>query len=95
MHNINAFQKIAKLSLLENELAQVSDCAEMLINSFNELDKIDTGGILALVTVLDVVNVLREDTATDSNLKAISRDELLSSAPEQYDGFFQVPKTLE
>jgi Asp-tRNA(Asn)/Glu-tRNA(Gln) amidotransferase C subunit len=27
-------------------------------------------------------------------VKAITRDELLSDAPEQYDGYFQIPRTV-
>jgi Asp-tRNA(Asn)/Glu-tRNA(Gln) amidotransferase C subunit len=34
---------------------------------------------------------MREDIA----VKTISRDELLESAPEQYGGYFQVPRTVE
>ena len=44
-----------------------------------------------LVSVLDIKNVLREDIEA----KTISRDEILENAPEQYDGYFQVPGTLE
>jgi aspartyl/glutamyl-tRNA(Asn/Gln) amidotransferase C subunit len=40
--------------------------------------------------VLNLQNVLREDAAK----KLLSREELLSNAPEQYDGYFQVPGTL-
>jgi hypothetical protein len=44
-----------------------------------------------LVTVLNVQNDFREDIA----VKFMPREELLSNAPEQYDGYFQVPRTIE
>jgi len=40
---------------------------------------------------LDSSNVMREDVAS----KLISRDELLKNAPEQHDGYFQVPAAIE
>jgi aspartyl/glutamyl-tRNA(Asn/Gln) amidotransferase C subunit len=43
------------------------------------------------VTVLDLQNVLREDIPS----KTVTRDELMKNAPAEYDGYFQVPKTLE
>ena len=52
---------------------------------------IDTAGAEPLVTVLNVQNILREDVVK----KIVTRDELLSGAPEEYGGYFQVPKTLE
>jgi len=44
-----------------------------------------------LVNALDIDCSLREDVS----MKVVTRDELLSNAPEAYDGFFQVPKALE
>ena len=58
---------------------------------FNKLDAVDVTGIEPLVSVLDITNVMREDIV----VKEISRDELLENAPEQYGGYFQVPRTVE
>ena len=91
MFDIKNYESMAKLSLQEAERAFISDCANMLIKSFDELKKIDTSNIEPLITVLNINNVLREDIAA----KYMSREELLSGAPEQYDGYFQVPKTLD
>ena len=88
--NIKDYEAMVKLELNEEERAWVSARAEMLAASFAALDEIDTSGTEPLVTVLDIVNVLREDVAA----KLLTREKLLANAPEQYDGFFQVPKTL-
>lgn len=95
MLDISDYEKMAKLSLPEDERAWVSNCADILTNSFEELEKVDTKTVEPLVTVLDIRNVMREDIATDATTKLVSREELLSNAPEQYDGYFQVPKTLD
>jgi len=91
MKNIRDYEAMAKLDLPEAERAWVSDRADMLIDSFGQLAGIDASGLDPLITVLDIKNVLREDV----NVKAFTREELLSNAPEKYDGYFQVPKTID
>ena len=90
MKNIKDYEAMAKLDLPDVERQQISDCADMLINSFGALSGIDTGNTEPMYTVLDIQNVLREDVC----VKMLSREELLANAPMQHDGFFQVPKTI-
>ena len=90
MENIKNYEAMAKLDLPDAERQQLSNVADMLIDSFGALASIDTDGVEPLVTVLDVQNVLREDIST----KMLSREELLANAPMQHEGYFQVPKTL-
>jgi aspartyl-tRNA(Asn)/glutamyl-tRNA(Gln) amidotransferase subunit C len=91
MADIKGYEKTAKLNFTEAELGPALGIVEMLIKSFDELEKTDTDSTEPLVTVLDVKNILREDTVA----KHITREELLSNAPEQYDGYFQVPKAVD
>ena len=90
MENIKDYEAMAKLDLPDDERRQVSELADMLTDGFSAFAGVDTDGIEPMYTVLDVKNVLREDVS----VKMISREELLSNAPAQYDGYFQVPKTL-
>jgi aspartyl-tRNA(Asn)/glutamyl-tRNA(Gln) amidotransferase subunit C len=85
------YEAMVKLNLPEDERQWVTERAEKLLDSFSVLENIDTEGVEPLVTVLDTQNALRGDVA----VKAITREELLSNAPEQYDGYFQVPRTLD
>ena len=87
---IRKFEAMMKLDLLDDERRKISAAADMLADSFNALEKVDTDNTEPMFTVLDVTNVLREDVS----VKAFSRDELLAGAPMQYDGYFQVPRTL-
>jgi len=91
MIDSKVYEAMAKLDLPETERQLVKDRMEKLLESFSALESIDTTKIEPLVTVLDIQNIMRDDIAK----KLISREELLSNAPEQYDGYFQVPKTLE
>jgi len=90
MKNIKDFEAMAKLSFSEAHREWATGCADGLIESFSELDTVEVQDIDPLITVLDVKTVLRHDVA----VKQFSTDEILSNAPEQYDGYFQVPKAV-
>ena len=91
MFNTKPYEDMMKLDLPDGERAWVSARAGVLTASFTALEDINTDGIDPLVTVLDIQNVLREDIS----VKMLPRGELLASAPEQYGGYFQVPRTLD
>ena len=82
---------MAMLELPDDERRALERRLSDLADSFDTLDGVDTDGVEPLVTVLDLRNVFREDKAA----RLLTRDEILSNAPEQYDGYFQVPGTLE
>ena len=91
MKDIKQYEAMAKLDLPETERQWASARIDKLIERFSVLNKMDTSGVEPLVTVLDLQNIMRDDVMK----KFITRDELLSAAPEQYDSYFQVPKTLD
>ena len=91
MENIKDYEAMSKLNLSEDERRLISSHADILIDSFGRLERIDTSGVEPLITVLEGKNVFREDIS----VKMLSREELMTNAPEQRDGYFQVPKTLE
>jgi len=81
MFDIKKYERLVKIDLTESERAVITDTAGMLIKSFDELSMVCTENVEPLVSVLDIENVFREDVIE----KTISREEMLSSAPEQYD----------
>ncbi|MGI5851470.1 MAG: Asp-tRNA(Asn)/Glu-tRNA(Gln) amidotransferase subunit GatC [Clostridiales bacterium] len=91
MPNIEDYEAMTKISLSEDERAVVSDYMDMLLDSFNKLEDTDVSGVEPLISVLDVKGPMRDDLV----IKTISREELLSNAPEQHDGYFQVPRTVD
>jgi aspartyl-tRNA(Asn)/glutamyl-tRNA(Gln) amidotransferase subunit C len=91
MKDINHYAALAKLRLTPEEQAWMTARLNAYTQSFDALADIKTDGVKPLVSVLDVTNALREDAARQS----VSRDTLLENAPEAYDGYFQVPKTVE
>jgi len=91
MPSITSFETMAMLELPQDEREMLGKCIEALADSFTKLEHIEAEGVEPLVTVLDIHNILREDRSE----KLLTRAEILSNAPEQCDGYFQVPGTLE
>ena len=90
MLDIKEYEAMAMLDLPDHEREALSKRFVALAESFTALERIDTENVEPLVTVLNLNNVMREDVFE----KFLTRDEILSNAPEQYDGYFQVPGTL-
>jgi aspartyl-tRNA(Asn)/glutamyl-tRNA(Gln) amidotransferase subunit C len=90
MFDITDYEAMAMLELTDGERELLRGRFAALAEGFAALEQIDTDGVAPLVTVLDLHNVLREDKAE----KHLSRADILANAPEQYDGYFQVPETF-
>ena len=85
------YEPMAKLSLDSESRAWADDIIARLEGEFEKMEKVDTEGVEPLITVLDLKNVLREDVSS----QIVKRETLLANAPEEYDGYFEVPKTRE
>jgi len=82
---------MAMLELSDAERVRIKERFDALVDGFCALDAFEVDGVEPLVSVLDLRNVMREDVAS----KLMTRDELLANAPEQLDGYFQVPATID
>ena len=91
MIDTKKYEAMAKLDLNDAERQIVQERAYSFVNSFSALEDIDTADTEPLVTVLEHQSVLRDDCVKKWN----NREKLLSSAPDQYDGFFRLPKALD
>ena len=91
MRKFSDYENMAMLELSESERASLTKRFDEIVGGFSALDAFDTSEVEPLVSVLDLHSVLREDVSS----KFISRDELLENAPEQNDGYFQVPAAIE
>ena len=90
MRDFIVYEGMAMLALPDDDRVGLRERFDVVVGGFDELEKFDTAGVEPLVTVLDLCNVMREDVP----VKFMSREELMSNAPEQHDGYFQVPATV-
>ena len=91
MREFTDYESMAMLDLSESERLGLKERFNEITGGFSALDAYDTSGAKPMVTVLDLYNVLREDISA----KLMPRDELLKNAPEQHDGYFQVPAAID
>ncbi|MCL2152680.1 MAG: Asp-tRNA(Asn)/Glu-tRNA(Gln) amidotransferase subunit GatC [Oscillospiraceae bacterium] len=88
---IKKYESMAMLDLSEEEREEIGRRLDAMVSGFEALEHIDVDDAEPLVTVLDLRNVMREDVAK----KQFSTEEILANAPEEYNGYFKVPGTLE
>ncbi len=83
--------KLNQLALTEEESARVLDFFAKEGAKFDTLSAIDTEAVERMVHVMPILTVVRDD----AEKKLFTRDELQASAPETYEGYWQVPRLVE
>ena len=82
---------LAKLKLSGEEKEQAKEDMQKMLDYIDKLDELDTTGVEPMSHVFPIHNVFREDVVTNGD----DREAMLENAPEQKDGQYQVPKTVE
>ena len=82
---------LAKLELSEEEREQAKADMGSMLDYIDKLNELDTTGVEPMSHVFPVNNVFREDVVTNED----DRDNILKNAPEEKDGSFMVPKTVD
>ncbi|MBQ4522373.1 MAG: Asp-tRNA(Asn)/Glu-tRNA(Gln) amidotransferase subunit GatC [Lachnospiraceae bacterium] len=82
---------LAKLELNQEEKEQAKKDMESMLDYIDKLNELDTEDVIPMSHTFSVHNVFREDVVTNGD----DRENMLSNAPEQKDGAYQVPKTVE
>ena len=82
---------LAKLELSGEEKEEAKKDMGRMLDYIDMLNELDTGGVEPMSHVFAMHNVFREDVVTNGD----EREKILKNAPEQKDGSFKVPKTVE
>ena len=82
---------LAKLELSEKEKEDAKRDIARMLDHFDHLNELDTSGVEPMSHAFLLHNVFREDEV----INADSRKQILANAPEQKDGAFKVPRTIE
>jgi len=80
--------KLARLELTEEEKELYTKQLGDVLKYVDQMNEVDTSDVKPMCQVVDFVNVMREDEV----IHDISREELMSNAPDEENGFFKVPK---
>ena len=82
---------LAKLELSQEERQAAKREMSRMLDYVDKLNELDTEGVEPMSHLFPVHNVFREDEVANTD----SREQILANAPEQKDGAFKVPRTIE
>lgn len=82
---------LAKLELSGEEKEAAKKDMGRMLDYIDKLNELDTSGVEPMSHVFPVNNVFRQDVVTSGD----DRDNILKNAPQQKDGAFKVPKTVD
>jgi aspartyl-tRNA(Asn)/glutamyl-tRNA(Gln) amidotransferase subunit C len=83
--------KLARLELSEQQQDMFTDQLSKILTYVEQLNELDTKGVEPTSHVLDINNVMREDTPHDS----LPQEKALANAPDKAAGHYRVPKIIE
>lgn len=81
---------LARLGLSDEEIARMQDQLSSILEHIAAIDELDTEAIPPTAQVIALFNVMRPDVVTNS----LSQHDVLSNAPRQCEGFFEVHAIL-
>lgn len=90
-NDIEKLATLARVGLTEKEKESLSVEMTAILDYVRQLDEIDVTNVETTSQVTGLSNISREDNIVRSE---ISRDELLSNAPEIDNGFIKVKSVL-
>jgi len=85
---IKHIAKLAELEFGDDELNKITAQLDKILAHVAKISEVDTSKIPPTSHTLKIKNVFREDNVK----KPLSKEEVLSNAPEEKDGGFLVPK---
>ena len=85
---------LARLSLSDEEVADVAKHFETMLKYVDKLNGLDTEGVDAMSHPIDLPTALREDEVTASRSEMHIR-KIMDNAPNRRQDFFRVPKIVE
>ncbi|MDG1061172.1 MAG: Asp-tRNA(Asn)/Glu-tRNA(Gln) amidotransferase subunit GatC [Synechococcus sp. cluster3_bin.96] len=88
--DVRKVAKLARLDLPDDTIATYTGQLERILDYVDQLQAVDTEGVLPTTRAVEVVNATREDTVVDTDV----RQDLLDQAPQREGDFFRVPKIL-
>jgi len=82
---------LARLRLTVDEEQKMATDMDQILAFVRQIEQLDTSDVQPMTHVLDLYNVMREDTVAPR----ISKEEGLRDAPGAGDSYFHVPKVIE
>jgi aspartyl-tRNA(Asn)/glutamyl-tRNA(Gln) amidotransferase subunit C len=91
INDIKRIAHLARIQINDDEAVQTLTKLTGIMGLIEQMQAVDTTGILPMSHSQDVVQRLREDVVTKTN----QREVFLSLAPATQDGLYLVPRVVE
>ena len=82
---------LSSLSLSDDEITDLQADIGNILNYVEQLDELDTDGVVPAYQVTGLENITRLD---EVEMSEVDREKLLALAPDSKDGQIKVPKVL-
>lgn len=82
---------LARIRMTDDELGIYAEKLNKIIGFAEQLNELDTAGVVPLPSPVDMKMALRPDAVTDGGCA----EDVLANAPESVEGFYVVPKVVE
>lgn len=89
--DVSRIAHLARIEISAAESEQTREQLNAILAFVEQLQAVDTSGIVPMAHAVDVVQRLREDRVTETD----RRDEFMALAPEAEAGLYLVPKVIE
>ena len=89
--NSQHLASLSGLGLTDSEMQSIGGDLDSIINYITMLDELDVAGVEPTYQVTDLENVWRKDEVIDGG---VTREQLLSLAPETLENQVKVPQVL-
>ncbi|MFK5970087.1 MAG: Asp-tRNA(Asn)/Glu-tRNA(Gln) amidotransferase subunit GatC [Candidatus Marithrix sp.] len=88
---VEKIANLAKIALTESEIDTYTQQLSDILSFVEQMNTIDTTGIVPMAHPLDAVARLREDVVSETN----QREHFQAIAPQVENGLYLVPKVIE
>lgn len=88
---VEAIAHLARIQINPEDVDQYATDLSNILKLAEQMNQVDTQGVVPMAHPLDATQRLRADEATETN----QRDKLQSNAPDVENGLFKVPKVIE
>jgi aspartyl-tRNA(Asn)/glutamyl-tRNA(Gln) amidotransferase subunit C len=89
--DIDKVARLARLDLSKEEKEIFGEQLDQILEHMEVLNRLDTTGVETTSHAIPISNVFREDESRPS----FARDDVLTVAPEEEEGYFRVQRIIE
>ena len=89
--DIDKVARLARLDLSREEKEIFGEQLDQILEHMEALNRLDTTGVETTSHAIPISNVFREDESRPS----FARDDVLTVAPEEEEGYFRVQRIIE